>query len=60
MHLDGEYNNCLNNLGQELGINQENPINITEGYSCDHRPDLKQCMLYLLVSSDRDIPLFFF
>ena len=59
MHLHGEYNNCLNNLGQELGMNRENPINITQGYSRDHRPDLKQCILDLIVSSDRDIPLFF-
>jgi transposase len=54
-----EYNNTLNNLGQELGIKQENLINITQGYSCDHRPGLKQCMLDLLVSSGRDIFLFF-
>ena len=28
LHLHREYNNCLNNLGQELGMNRENPINI--------------------------------
>jgi transposase len=59
LHLHGEYNNCLNNLGQELGMNRENQINITQGYSRDHRPDLKQCILDLLVSSDGDIPLLF-
>lgn len=34
-------------------------IKITYGYSRDHRPDLKQFMLDLIVSSDGDIPLFF-
>lgn len=59
LHLHGEYNSCLNNLGQELEKNRENPIRITQGYSRDHRPDLKQCILDLIVSSDGDIPLFF-
>ena len=40
-------------------MNRENQINITQGYSRDHCPDLKQCILDLLVSSDGDIPLFF-
>lgn len=30
-----------------------------KGYSRDHRPDLKQCILDLIVSSDGDILLFF-
>jgi len=59
LHLHGEYKNCLNNEDKEQGINKENPINITQGYSRDHRPDLKQCILDLIVSSDGDIPLFF-
>ena len=59
LHLHGEYKNCLNNGEKELGINRENPIIITHGYSRDHRPDLKQCILDLIVSSDGDIPLFF-
>ena len=40
-------------------MNRENPINITQGYSRDHRPDLKQCILDLIVSSEGDIPVFF-
>ena len=40
-------------------MNRENPTNITQGYSHDYRPDWKQCILDLIVSSDRDIPLFF-
>nr|WP_235082055.1 IS1634 family transposase [Anabaena sp. 90] len=59
LHLHGKYDNCLNNPEKELGINREHPIMITQGYSRDHRPDLKQCILDLIVSSDGDIPLFF-
>ncbi|MEH2059198.1 MAG: IS1634 family transposase, partial [Nostoc sp.] len=59
LHLHGEYNNRLNHHDQELEIITENPIIITHGYSRDHRPDLKQCILDLIVSSDGDIPLFF-
>ncbi len=59
LHLHGEYKNCPNNPDKELGISPENPIRITQGYSRDHRPDLKQCILDLIVSSDGDIPLFF-
>ena len=40
-------------------MNRENPINITQGYSRDHCPDLKQCILDLIVSSDGHIPVFF-
>ena len=42
---------------QRLEVTTENPILITEGYSRDHRPDLKQCVLDLIVSSDGDIPI---
>lgn len=62
-HLDsssvsvhGEYN-----LKEEEEENQqensENVIEITYGYSRDKRPDLKQFMLDLMVSSDGDVPL---
>ena len=34
------------------------PIQITHGYSRDHRPDLKQFILDLIVSGDGDVPLF--
>jgi transposase len=59
LHLHGEYNNCQISPESELGISRENPIVIKQGYSRDHRPDLKQCILDLIVSSDGDIPLFF-
>ena len=42
-HLHGKYNNI------ETAENyQERPILIAKGYSRDHRPDLKQCVLYLI------------
>jgi transposase len=56
-HLDstsisvhGEY--------KQFESSSEIPLKITYGYSRDHRPDLKQFMLDLIVSSDGDIPLF--
>ena len=59
LHLHGEYNNGLDDEEKKLEVFKENPIRITQGYSRDHRPDLKQCILDLIVSSDGDIPLFF-
>ena len=37
---------------------KEIPITITHGYSRDHRPDLKQFMLNMIVSGDGDVPIF--
>ncbi|MGK7882049.1 MAG: IS1634 family transposase [Crocosphaera sp.] len=56
-HLDGEYKSEEN---QEEGekIIKERPIFIKKGYSRDHRPDLKQCVLDLITSQDGDLPLF--
>ncbi len=34
------------------------PIEITHGYSRDHRPDLKQYTLALITSGDGDVPLY--
>lgn len=55
-HLHGEYKR-EENQEKESEITKERPINITKGYSRDHRPDLKQCVLDLITSSDGDIPL---
>ncbi|BDA74283.1 transposase [Calothrix sp. PCC 7716] len=55
-HLHGEYKSEINQEEQEE-ITKERPIFITKGYSRDHRPDLKQCVLDLITSSDGDIPL---
>ncbi len=52
-HLHGEYKNQNNEReGKELEVTSEIPIFITQGYSRDHRPDLKQCVLDLIVSSE--------
>jgi transposase len=55
-HLHGEYES-EDNKDKEEEIIRERPIIITKGYSRDHRPDLKQCVLDLITSSDGDIPL---
>jgi transposase len=43
--------------GDYLPDSDEQAICITHGYSKDHRPDLKQAVLELLVSQDGGIPL---
>ena len=53
MTIHGEYNNI-----ETAENEQERRILITKGYSPDHRSDLKQCVLDLIVSSDSGIPLF--
>jgi transposase len=45
-HVDGEY-----------GKEEEGSIEITHGYSRDHRPDLKQFMMNLICVGDGDIPV---
>ncbi|AFZ00424.1 IS1634 family transposase [Calothrix sp. PCC 6303] len=55
-HLHGKYKREMNQEKEEE-ITKERPIFITKGYSRDHRPDLKQCVLDLITSSDGDIPL---
>lgn len=55
-HLHGKYNS-EENKDKSSEIIRERPIIITKGYSRDHRPDLKQCVLDLITSSDGDIPL---
>ncbi len=69
-HLDsssfsvhGEYNQTL--LSEDKLIQKKSdeetepiPITITHGYSRDHRPDLKQFILDLIVTGDGNIPVF--
>ncbi|MDY6899513.1 MAG: IS1634 family transposase [Cyanobacteriota bacterium] len=63
LHVHGEYNNSLPDV--IIDINSENrikppqAIEITYGYSRDHRPDLKQFIIELISSGDGDIPMFF-
>ena len=71
-HLDsssfsvhGEYKNSLplsnksvKEVTNKVDDFKEIPIKITHGYSKDHRPDLKQFILNMIVSGDGDVPLF--
>lgn len=52
-HVDGDYANKDEDREAE-----PKGIQITHGYSRDHRPDLKQFLLDLMCSGDGDIPLY--
>jgi transposase len=54
IHLD---TTSFSLTGEHLPDSDENEILITHGYSKDHRPDLKQAMLELIVSQDGGVPL---
>jgi len=43
--------------GDDVPESDEQAIRLTHGYSKDHRPDLKQAVLELLVSQDGGVPL---
>jgi transposase len=71
-HLDsssfsvhGEYKDllplskdCSTQENPKANVVKEIPIKITHGYSRDHRPDLKQFILNMIVSGDGDVPIF--
>jgi transposase len=66
-HLDsssfsvhGQYltNNLIPSIQEKDSPSPPAPITITKGYSRDHRPDLKQFIIDLIVSGDGGIPLF--
>ncbi len=69
IHLHGEYNSNLpevifedeksENYQEKTQVKSVQPINITYGYSRDHRPDLKQFIIELICSGDGDIPVYF-
>ncbi len=64
LHVHGEYNTSLpdvviDNISGENEIKAPQAIEITYGYSRDHRPDLKQFIIELISSADGDIPMFF-
>jgi len=48
-HVDGRYNSA--------GPPEEQIVHITQGYSRDHRPDLNQVMLELIVEHQAGIPV---
>lgn len=60
-YVHGEYASEEEESSEETKTKDEEPefvpIEITHGYSRDHRPDLKQFTLNLVTSSDGDIPL---
>ncbi len=59
MHVHGEYEieEGKENESEEEGELKE--IEIKQGYSRSHRPDLKQFVLDLMCSEDGDVPVFF-
>ncbi len=67
-HLDsssfsvhGQYNQTSSSENKSPKIESDAepiPITITQGYSRDHRPDLKQFILNLIVTGDGNIPVF--
>lgn len=52
-HVHGEYASSSDEAAEEATA-----IEITYGYSRDHRPDLKQFIVDLMCSGDGDIPLY--
>lgn len=54
-HVHGEYARETSTEPEMEGVQA---IEITHGYSRDHRPDLKQFVMNLICSGDGDIPLF--
>lgn len=52
-HVHGEYAS-----NQSAAAQEPTAIEITYGYSRDHRPDLKQFIMDLMCSGDGDIPLY--
>ena len=56
--ISGEFNPSDRNWEDVKKTEAPHPIEITYGYSRDHRPDLKQFILDLICSGDGDVPLF--
>ena len=53
--VQGEY---INTHTEASESDEPTPIEITHGYSRDHRPELKQFTLDLITSGDGDVPLY--
>ncbi len=56
LHLDAT---SFSVHGRYRSEEEEEDIRITHGYSRDHRPDLKQFLVDLMVSGDGGVPAFF-
>lgn len=62
LHLDGTSFSVQGRYPNQPGDQDDGepkPIHITHGYSRDHRPDLKQFLAQMMVSSDGGVPTFF-
>jgi len=57
LKFNSEDTTSLSVTGEYAGDVDEHTIQITHGYSKDHRPDLKQIIHELLVSQDGGVPL---
>lgn len=53
-HVDGVYNS---QSGPSADVNGQHVVLLTNGYSRDHRPDLNQVVLNLIVDNQAGIPL---
>lgn len=63
MYVHGEYENdakAINKVEGEASASdpEMKPIEIVHGYSRDHRPDLKQFIIDMIVTGDGDVPLY--
>ncbi|MCP4458355.1 MAG: IS1634 family transposase, partial [Cytophagales bacterium] len=62
-HVDFRFNHldtsAFSLTGEYLPDSDEQAISITHGHSKDHRPDLKQVMLEMMVTQDGGIPTLF-
>jgi len=63
MYVHGEYKNDSRSIKEvEREKSEEEskmkPIEIVYGYSRDHRPDLKQFIIDMIVTGDGDVPLY--
>ena len=55
--FNSEDSTSMSLSGTYLGEGDEETVQVTLGHSKDHRPDLKQVMLEMMVSQDGGIPL---
>lgn len=58
VHGDYEYYDLISSEQSKEAPKEAIPITIKKGYSRDHRPDLKQFIMDLIVSGDGGIPIF--
>lgn len=58
VELSVEVKSAISRDGEKLEALATKPVEITQGYSRDHRPDLKQFIIDLICSGDGDVPLY--